>query len=88
MGTSAARLLASLAPWLWRFGLVAALCATSAKFWVPDTLLALVAATLALYAGLMVPFALREPLGTYVRPRLEALRRLVLRDLARGDGDR
>ncbi len=91
MGTSAARLLASLAPWLWRFGLVAALCGTSAQFWVPDTLLALVAATLAalaLYAGLMVPFALREPLGTYVRPRLEALRRLVLRDLARGDGDR
>lgn len=78
-------LTATLWPWFWRFALVAALAASSAGVWVPGTVPALALATLgisALYGALMLPLALRDPLGMYVRPRLAALRRIVLRDAA------
>jgi O-antigen/teichoic acid export membrane protein len=66
-----------LGPWSWRFGLAAAAAAFIAPRVAPGTILGLVAGTLAIsavYAGLMLPLALREPLGHYVRPRLQALR--------------
>jgi hypothetical protein len=44
-------------------------------------------AAVAAYGAVMLPFALRDPLGLYVRPRLEALRRLVLGSAASGDAE-
>lgn len=82
---SVSRLVLELWPWVWRFALAAAAALAVSQVWVPRTLPALVAATLlcgAGYAGLMWPLALQEPLGQYVRPRLAALRQLVLRGAA------
>jgi hypothetical protein len=72
------RLLAPLAPWLWRFGLTAAGSAALATIWTPDTVLELVGAAAGVgtaYLAVMTPLALRDPLGLYVRPRLSALAR-------------
>ena len=80
--TSASRLAIELWPWGWRFALAAASVLVVSRAWVPRTLPALVAATLlcgAGYLGLMWPLAQQEPLGRYVRPRLEAFGRLVWR---------
>ena len=88
MGVSAMRLAGSLWPWSWRFAVIATTAGAVAQVWVPDTLPALVAATLAAvsaYGILMLPLALRDPLGMYVRPRLAAFRRIVLRSTAIGD---
>ncbi len=41
----------------------------------------------AVYAVVMLPLALREPLGRYVRPRLAAVRRLVLKEAATVDAE-
>lgn len=82
MASSVPRLLAGLVPWLWRFALLGGVSVMVQRFWLPDTVPALAVTTLAigaLYAALMLPLALQDPLGTYVRPRLDALRRLVLR---------
>ncbi len=78
MGVPARRLVAGLWPWCWRFALVAAPATWLSQVWVPRTLPALVLTTLGaggIYAAVMLPLALHEPLGTYVRPRLEAVRR-------------
>jgi O-antigen/teichoic acid export membrane protein len=77
-------------PWAWRFCLVASLASLGGRLWSPPaTVPGLVAATLgigAMYTALMWPLAFREPLGTYVRPRIKALQqKLVPR--ATGDGD-
>jgi O-antigen/teichoic acid export membrane protein len=73
--------LLSLAPWAWRFGLVAVALAFAARLWVPSSLVKLAATSIAValvYAAVMLPLLLREPLGTYARPRIAALRtRLV-----------
>jgi O-antigen/teichoic acid export membrane protein len=82
------RLVADLWPWAWRFALAAALAVFASQVWQPRTLPALVVATLvacAGYAGIMGPLALREPLGTYVRPRLAAFQQIVLGAVARGN---
>ena len=50
----------------------------------------LVAATLVVggaYAALMYPLLLQHPLDMYVRPRLDVLRRIVLRDVAGASAD-
>ena len=76
-GQTPLRLASRLGPWFWRFGLAVAAAAFIAPRVAPGKLLGLVAGTLAaagIYAGLMLPLSLREPLGPYVRPRLEALR--------------
>lgn len=69
-------LLRALAPWFWRFVLLALAAGAAGRFWVPDSLHALASTgavvTLA-YAALMLPVALSDPLGVYVRPRLAAL---------------
>ncbi|MBI4503069.1 MAG: oligosaccharide flippase family protein [Gemmatimonadetes bacterium] len=76
-GLPALKLIAQLRHWLWRFLLALAVAKAISPFVAPGKLYALVAGTLAiglLYATLMVPLALRDPLGSYVRPRLDALR--------------
>ena len=78
--SSVPRLVLDLWPWAWRFGLAAIAALMVARAWTPVTLPALIAATLlggAMYAGLMWPLALAEPLGRYVRPRLMTVRRLI-----------
>ncbi len=88
--TSTGRLVASLWPWMWRFALVTVLAGVSAVSWVPTSLPTLVVTTLAvavLYGGLMLPLALQDPLGMYVRPRLAALQRMVWREAATGHDD-
>lgn len=83
MKTSVARLVADLWPWLWRFGLLVTGAVTLGRTWVPDQPTELVAATLltgCLYAALMFPLLLADPLGKYVRPRLDTLRSMVVRD--------
>jgi hypothetical protein len=52
-------------------------------------LFALVAATLGvggLYAAMMIPLALRDPLGVYLRPRIDGMRAWLLKPSA-GNAD-
>ncbi|HEX6183913.1 MAG TPA: oligosaccharide flippase family protein [Pyrinomonadaceae bacterium] len=66
----------ALAPWFWRFAAVAVCAGLLARAVVPNTLYELAAVSLltaGVYGALMLPLALREPLGTYVRPRLAPL---------------
>ena len=72
-----ARLLRSLAPWFWRFALLALASALLARHFVPDTVPALAAVTLLVgcaYLLVMLPLTRRDPLGVYVRPRLSLVR--------------
>jgi O-antigen/teichoic acid export membrane protein len=85
MQVSTTHLVASVWPWFWRFSIVCSLSATVAQVWVPRTIPALVITTTVvggLYTALMLPLALRDPLGMYVKPRLETVRRIVLRESA------
>jgi O-antigen/teichoic acid export membrane protein len=86
-----AGLMRALAPWFWRFSAVAVLAALLARAVVPDTfyrVAAVGALTACAYGALVLPLALRDPLGTYVRPRLAplglALRRTFRRAPAPG----
>ena len=90
LGTTLSHTFIVIWPWLWRFSLVAALASVSAQVWVPRTLPALIVATLAslgAYTILMLPFALRDPLGLYVRPRLDTIRQLVMRQATTTEAD-
>ncbi len=90
LGVSLAGLITSLWPWVWRFALLVVVAVAAAQTWVPKTLPTLVLATLAAgtaYTALMLPVALRDPLGLYVRPRLANLRRIVLRSAATTDAE-
>jgi O-antigen/teichoic acid export membrane protein len=69
--------LRSLLPWAWRLVLVAAIAGAVGRVWIPQSFFALAGTSIAtaiVYTALMYPLATREPLGTYVRPRLAALR--------------
>ncbi|HST52674.1 MAG TPA: oligosaccharide flippase family protein [Pyrinomonadaceae bacterium] len=82
-----ARLLRSLAPWFWRFALLALGACLLARRFVPDTFATLAAASLVAataYALVMLPVAWREPLGSYVRPRVAPLLLRFSRALQRG----
>jgi O-antigen/teichoic acid export membrane protein len=88
-GESALRLMARMRHWLWRFMLAMAAAWAVSPLVAPGTLFALVAATIGIggfYAALMVPLALRDPLGVYLRPRLDTIRLWLLKPLA-GDAD-
>jgi hypothetical protein len=66
----------SLAPWFWRFAVIAIAAAAFAQRFTPDTFSKLAATALlvgGLYAVVMLPIAWRDPLGAYVRPRLVPL---------------
>jgi O-antigen/teichoic acid export membrane protein len=81
------RLLRTLAPWFWRFALLAPAAALAARGFVPDTFAALAAATIltaCVYALVMLPVAWRDPLGAYVRPRLAPLTSKIFRALPFG----
>lgn len=72
--------LAGYWPWAWRFAIVAAGAYTLSQRWSPATLPMLVLGTLAAgsaYCVVMLPIALRDPVGIYVRPRLERLRAML-----------
>ncbi len=71
-----------LAPWFMRFVLLALCAGAAGKIWAPNTLplLAVTATITALvYAAVMFPLMLRNPLGTYVRPRLFPIRTRFVR---------
>ncbi|MCA1593747.1 MAG: hypothetical protein LC754_14080, partial [Acidobacteria bacterium] len=81
-----AGLLRSLAPWFWRFALLALAAGTFARRFVPDTFPALAATALlacGIYFLVMLPVAWRDPLGIYVRPRLSRLTARLFRVLQR-----
>ncbi|HEX7313450.1 MAG TPA: oligosaccharide flippase family protein [Pyrinomonadaceae bacterium] len=66
-----------LVPWLVRFVPLAAGAGALARVWTPEgfILIGVTAAAVALvYVAVMLPVALRAPLGVYVRPRLHPLR--------------
>ena len=88
-GTVTASALAwSLAPWFWRFAAAAAFAGLLARAFVPESFYGVAFAGLlagGVYGALVLPLALREPLGTYVRPRLAPLGLILRRALRRAD---
>lgn len=73
-----------LVPWFGRFVVLAVAAGVIARVWTPATLplIALTAAAVAVvYVLAMFPIALREPLGSYVRPRLPKFGLRFLRGL-------
>ena len=79
---STLRLVGDLWPWFWRFAIVSGLAILVSDVWTPSSIPTLVLTTLVAagtYGALMLPLALRDPLGMYVRPRLEKLRNRILR---------
>lgn len=84
-----AGLLRSLWSWFWRFALLALAAFAAGRAWSLDSLHALAAVgalfTLA-YAALMLPVALGDPLGEYVRPRLASLAARLFRAPQRHGG--
>lgn len=79
---SIVHLLKPLLPWFVRLAVLVVLLGSLARLWVPPTLLMVgVTATLVaiIYLSLMLPLALRSPLGQYVRPRLFPIRAKVFR---------
>jgi O-antigen/teichoic acid export membrane protein len=74
--TPIGEMLRALAPWCWRFVLLALAAGAWGRRFAPDSFHALAATALIVggtYLFVMLPVALREPLGTYVRPRLSTL---------------
>lgn len=72
----AGALLRALAPWFWRFAPLALAAGAWGRHFVPETFPALAATALVVagaYLVVMLPVTWREPLGTYVRPRLAPL---------------
>jgi O-antigen/teichoic acid export membrane protein len=80
-GRSIAALVRSLLPWTWRFLLFATAIGFVGKLWTPRTVATLTATSVAValsYCIVMLPLAFHEPLGTYARPRIAALRARLL----------
>jgi O-antigen/teichoic acid export membrane protein len=77
-GVSWARLLtAMLGGWYWRFALLGGSAVWVAARWSPKTPVGAAATAViaaALYSLVMLPIALRGPVGIYTRPMLESLR--------------
>jgi O-antigen/teichoic acid export membrane protein len=72
-GMSVRGLILPLWPWFIRFAILVTAAATLARIWTPGSiwLVGVIAIAIALvYCGVMLPIALRSPLGIYVRPRL------------------
>jgi len=75
-------LLYSVFPWAWRLSLVMAAGVLAGRSWVPRTIPALSAAGAAavlVYALVMWPLAVSEPLGKYTRPRFAVFRQRLAR---------
>jgi O-antigen/teichoic acid export membrane protein len=76
-GVRPTMLIKTLWPWFYRFVLLAAGAWVIARTFVPKTFLTLgltASLSAATYTLVMLPVVLREPLGSYVRPRLSAAR--------------
>ena len=68
--------------WFWRFLVAMGVAWAVSPLVAPGKLFAMVAATLGvggLYGALMIPLALRDPLGVYVRPRIDDIRAWLLK---------
>jgi hypothetical protein len=77
----------TLLPWLWRFAVLAAAAVAVARLLAPEGIIVVAAAAAAAglaYGLLMLPLALRPPLGDYVRPQLAALWRRLGRSAPEG----
>jgi O-antigen/teichoic acid export membrane protein len=82
LGVCATDLLRDHAGWLCRFVLLAVPLTVAAWLWQPRGVFELTLAgslTVLLYAVVMWPVVRSQPLADYVRPRLEALRRILRR---------
>lgn len=69
-------LLFSVFSWAWRAAFCAALAVAAARLWTPHSPLAIGTAALGaalVYAAVMMPLVLTEPVATYARPRIAAL---------------
>lgn len=78
------RFLSPLLPWFIRFLLLLVGAGALARVWMPGTVLLITVTALAsalVYATVMLPLALRSPLGMYLRPRLFPLRTRMMRAL-------
>ncbi len=76
-GVRPTTLIKTLWPWFFRFVFLVAAAWTVARVFVPQTfvgIVVVVSLSASVYGIVMLPLILREPLGTYVRPRLSALR--------------
>jgi hypothetical protein len=76
-GLGVAGLLAPLGPWSWRFAALCAALLVGSRWWWPTGALpsaAVAAGAAVVYGAIVLPAALRSPLGPYVRARLSALR--------------
>jgi O-antigen/teichoic acid export membrane protein len=74
--TTTRAMIASLVPWGWRFALMATTMGVLARYWVPSSIVTLAVTSIgaaALYMVVMFPLLRREPLHTYVLPRLALL---------------
>lgn len=72
-GVSVAALMQPLWPWFWRFLVLSLIAGAIARNWVSSTFLSLAMtsiSTVVIYLMVMLPVALRPPLGIYLRPRL------------------
>ena len=82
--TPVGELLRSLAPWFWRFALLALAAGAWGRHFVPGSFRSLAATALCVggaYLVVMLPVAWRDPLGIYVRPRLSPLVERFIRAL-------
>ena len=82
MATSPWSLLGSSLNWVGRFGVAAMAAVAFGALWKPHGLVAISTQALlsgALYLILVIPVLLREPLGSYLRPRLQSLAALSQR---------
>jgi O-antigen/teichoic acid export membrane protein len=85
-GVGITTVLAPLAPWFWRFCLLALGAAGMSAFWVPTSfwLLALDGAIVgSVYVAVMIPLLARPPLGGYIMPRLMSILAKVSRAFGR-----
>ncbi|MDQ6666471.1 MAG: oligosaccharide flippase family protein [Acidobacteriota bacterium] len=76
-GHRVAELMRAPGPWFWRFAMLAPGIALITRYWVPSTFISLAAAVMligSVYAAVMIPAALKNPLGIYTLLRLLALR--------------
>lgn len=75
-------LLLSVFSWAWRAALFAAVAVAASRLWTPHSPVGIAAtgliAALA-YALVMLPLVLAEPLATYTRPRIAAIRQSLAR---------
>jgi O-antigen/teichoic acid export membrane protein len=81
-GETALGLTGRLRHWFWRFLVAMGVALAVSPLVAPGKLFALVTATLGvggLYAAMMIPLALRDPLGAYLRPRIDEMRAWLLK---------